>query len=128
MSTLNDILPKSARPKPTSDLGPVMATQRGWEVVHKRNGYCELLVESPRLYDFLRERGFNELGEPLDAQPEDPADEQVNEGGEGDDLMTRESLTKMEFSQLKELALQNEVTEKSREKIVNELCILFGLE
>lgn len=127
MSTLNDILPKSARPKPTSDLGPVMATQRGWEVVHKRNGYCELLVESPRLYDFLREHGFNEAGEPLDTQTEGSAGEHVNEGESGDP-MTRESLTKMEFSQLKELALQNEVVEKSREKIVNELCILFGLE
>lgn len=125
MTTLNEVLPKSARPMPVSDLGPVVATQRGWEVVHDRNGYCELLVECPRLYDFLSEKGFDQFGKPLT--------ETVNGSGEKEteqdpQPLTREGLMKMEFAQLKEMAVQNEITEKSREKIVNELCTLFGLE
>lgn len=117
MSNLNDILPKSARPKPASDLGPVVATQRGWEVIHDRNGYCELLVECPRLHDILTENGFDQFGATIgEAQEEHSAE------------MSRELLMKMEFSELKKLAIDNEVTEKSREKIVNELCVLFGLE
>lgn len=117
MSTLNDILPKSARPKPVSDLGPVIATQRGWEVVHDRNGYCELLVECPRLHDVLAENGYDQFGVIIGETQEDAPAE-----------LSREQLTKMDFSELKKLAVENEITEKSREKIVNELCVLFGLE
>lgn len=122
MTTLNEVLPKSARPMPVSDLGPVIATQRGWEVVHDRNGYCELLVECPRLYDFLAEKGFDQFGKALGQS------EGQTEGQEEPQELTRESLTKMDFAKLKEMAVQNEITEKSREKIVNELCTLFGLE
>lgn len=124
MSTLNDILPKSARPMPVSDLGPVFATQRGWEVLHERNGYCELLVESPRLYDVLADKGYDQYGQPLKLAQTETGEEAAPEPQE----LSRELLLKMEFSELKKLAVENEVTEKSREKIVSELCNLFGLE
>lgn len=119
MKTLNEILPKSARPKPESKLGQVVATQRGWELIHDRNGYCELLNESPRLYDTLIEAGFDQFGQPVSGSKSEDS---------GEEPMTREALSKMEFSALKALAVENEISEKSREKIVNELCSLFGLE
>ena len=124
MTNLNEVLPKSARPMPVSALRPVIATQRGWEVIHDRNGYCELLVECPKLYDILAEKGFDQFGKAL-GQIEDQA--QGEQQGEPQEL-SRESLMKMDFAKLKEMAVQNEITEKSREKIVNELCSLFGLE
>lgn len=124
---LNDILPKNARPKPTSETGPVFATSRGWETMDK-TGRLEVLVESPYLFDKLKEAGFDQYGKAVKAAKEEVIPPKVTDANEGDDPINREKLMAMEFSQLKALAAENEVTGNSRIALVDGLLETFGVK
>lgn len=133
---LNDILPKNARPKPISETGPVFATSRGWETMDK-TGRLEVLVESPYLFDKLKEAGFDQYGEVIkllkveeivkvEEQPK--VEEKKQEGEEQSFVFNRETLMGIEFSQLKALAAENEVTGNSRIALVEGLLETFGVK
>lgn len=135
---LIDILPKNARPKPISETGPVFATSRGWETMDK-TGRLEVLVESPYLFDKLKDAGFDQYGEAmkiLKVEEQEPPkveetakveeQEQVGDGRSG--VIDRETLMGMEFSKLKVLAAENEVTGNSRIALVEGLLETFGVK
>lgn len=129
---LIDILPKNARPKPISETGPVFATSRGWETMDK-TGRLEVLVESPYLFDKLKDAGFDQYGETMkllkvgeQEPPKVEEQEQVGDGQSG--VIDRETLMGMEFSQLKALAAENEVTGNSRVALVEGLLETFGVK
>ncbi|MGL4353159.1 MAG: DUF7440 family protein [Aeromonas popoffii] len=127
---LNDILPKNARPKPTSETGPVFATSRGWETMDK-TGRLEVLVESPYLFDKLKDAGFDQYGKVIKvAKVEEPIKVEEKEPDTDDQLdpISREKLMAMEFSQLKALAAENEVSGNSRVTLVDGLLETFGVK
>lgn len=132
---LNDILPKNARPKPTSETGPVFATSRGWETMDK-TGRLEVLTESPYLFDKLKDNGFDQYGKSVKAiaevkvevQPVVKVEEKAPETDDQLDAVSREKLMKMEFSQLKALAAENEVSGNSRVALVDGLLETFGVK
>lgn len=120
------ILPRNARPKPFSEVGDVYATHLGWVSKHP-NGSEELLVECRNLDIIMVEQGFDVHGTYTGETPVAPVETPTAQEQANTTVMTRSSLMEMDFHKLKALAVENEVTEKSREKIVAELCDLFGL-
>ncbi len=135
---LIDILPKNARPKPISETGPVFATSRGWETMDK-TGRLEVLVESPYLFDKLKDAGFDQYGETMKllkveetakVEEQEPlkVEEREQVGDDQSGVIDRETLMSMEFSQLKALAAENEVTGNSRVALVEGLLETFGVK
>lgn len=127
---LIDILPKNARPKPISETGPVFATSRGWETMDK-TGRLEVLVESPYLFDKLKDAGFDQYGETmkiLKVKETAKVEEQEHVGDGQPGAIDRGTLMGMEFSQLKVLAAENEVTGNSRIALVEGLLETFGVK
>lgn len=127
---LIDILPKNARPKPISETGPVFATSRGWETMDK-TGRLEVLVESPYLFDKLKDAGFDQYGEAmklLKVEETAKVEEQKQVSDDQSGVIDRKTLMSMEFSQLKALAAENEVTGNSRVALVEGLLETFGVK